>query len=75
MNRKVLFTDASNNTIRTVVNLPSVKGWVPQFLSFRGKLYKNTGGGLTAYFYHEVTSFAVAESDKDYTSLEFIDLT
>jgi hypothetical protein len=74
MDRKVLFTDASKNTIRTVVNLPTTKGWVPQFVTFRGKLYQNTGGGITAYFYHEVTSFAVAESDKDYTRLEFIGL-
>ncbi len=74
MQRKVIFTDASGNVVRTTVILPTIKGWVPNFVQFRGKLYKNKGGSLTTYFYHEETSFVAVESDKEYERLEFLQL-
>jgi hypothetical protein len=74
---KLLVSDRDATVRRILLELPIVKGWVPKFLVLDGKLYQNTGGGLTAYFYHEVTDSVEISTEtgmREYTRLEFVQI-
>ena len=70
--RKILFTAADKTVIRVVLDLPGNILNPPKFLQFRGKLYQYKGSGaLETNFFHEVESFQIVETDRDYSRLEF----
>lgn len=56
----ILFTD--KNKVSSKVDVTENKiSWInnapPKFIMYNGKLWRNTGMGLSAYFYHEEESF------------------
>jgi len=61
MDIKVVFTNADQQVVTTMIRVSVRKEIVPQFFMFGGRLYQITGRGVSAYFYHEISSFEVVE--------------
>lgn len=61
MDIKVVLTNVDRKIITTMIRVTVRKEIVPQFILFGGRLYQITGRGVSAYFYHEISSFEVVE--------------
>lgn len=57
----IIFTDKNGKSTKYAPNregrIPWINGIPAKFISWNGKLWRHTGMGTTAYFYHEEESF------------------